>query len=110
MIKLETVNIILAVIIIIVLGMIIYKSTEQEQFAYNKNKCNKVTRKYCNMMKKGHYNVFGDPIALSEMMSSCGPDAYPKLKGCYPEWANRVGGTQTANIDLILKQVDNAMY
>lgn len=110
MIKLETVNIILAVIIIIVLGMIIYKSSEAEQFSYDKGKCNAVTRKYCNMMKNGHHNVFGDPIALSEMMSACGADAYPKLKNCYPKWAKRLGGTQTANIDLILKQVDNPMY
>jgi hypothetical protein len=109
MIKLETVNIILALIVIIILVIMIYQGKDGENFKYS-TKCNKVTKKYCNMMKNDQVDVFGDPIVLSEMMDACGKDAYPRLAKCYPKWATIRGGTSMANIDLILNQINNPMY
>lgn len=105
--NLETVNIILALIAIS--GLIYIISKGKENFR-QVNECKASTQKYCNMLKQDKHDIWGSPLVLSEMMQTCGGGAYPDVQDCYPEWATVRGGTEKANIDLILEQVSNKMY
>ena len=97
MMKLETINIILAVIVVALLGYIAYSiKSGGENFKYDEKQCQAVTKKY-NKYLKDTNSVFGNPAMLSEMMSVCGQGYNPDLGGV-PRWANKLGGTHQANI------------
>ncbi len=117
----EIVNIVLGVAVVSLLCYFIWKKMTsgsdnkqpggEEYFYYANgvNQCNSSTEKLCKDMKKRN-PVFGEPGLLYNMMENCGGSAYPDVQDCYPEWATIRGGTEKANIDLILKQVTNKMY
>lgn len=102
--KLETINIILAVIVV---GLLLYiaithkggKGGKGENFKYNANKCQALTQKY-NKYLRDTNSVWGNPAMLSEMMSVCGKGYNSALGGskAVPKWARQLGGTHHANI------------
>ena len=100
MMKLETINIILAVI---VAGLLLYIAITHkdggENFKYNVNKCQAITQKY-NKYLRDTNSVWGNPAMLSEMMSVCGQGYNSDVGGpkAVPRWANKLGGTHQANI------------
>ena len=111
----EKVNIVLAIAAVIALVYCIWnrsqKKGDEEYFYYiNDQKCKAATQKLCNQMKSGINDVFSTPGVTYDMMESCGGSSYPDVQDCYPEWSTIRGGTEKANIDLILKQVTNKMY
>jgi len=97
--KLETINITLAVIVAGLLIYIAYSDKGEENFEYNTNKCEAITSKY-NQYLRDTNSVWGDPGMLSEMMDVCGKGYNPNLGGsnAIPEWAYKLGGTHRANI------------
>jgi hypothetical protein len=97
--KLETINIILAVIVVGLLLYIAMTHKGGENFKYNANKCQAITQKY-NKYLRDTNSVYGNPAMLSEMMSVCGTGYNQALGGpkAVPKWARKLGGTHHANI------------
>lgn len=103
MMKLETINIILAVIVVGLLLYIAFTHKGGENFKYDANKCQAITKKY-NKYLRDTNSVYGNPAMLSEMMSVCGGGINPELGGskAVPKWAKKLGGTHHANVTDIL--------
>ncbi len=103
MMKLETINIILAVIVVILLGCIaykvMYKKDGDESFKYDEQACDAITKKYNKYLRKTN-SVWGNPGMLYKMMSVCGTGYNQNLGGlkAVPTWARKMGGTHNANV------------
>ena len=97
--KLETINIILAVIVVGLLLYIAITHKSGENFKYDENKCQAITQKY-NKYLRDTNSVWGDPDMLSEMMSVCGKGYNLNVGGpkAVPKWARKLGGTHSANV------------
>ena len=105
MLKIEVINISLAVIIIACLIYAIYKSysnkdsNPKEYFRRsNMNKCDALTNQYCQNMKTNNYNNLqtGNGGLLYKIQQECGDDYYMKTQNCYPSWATTKGGLHDA--------------
>ncbi len=100
MMKLETINIILAVIVVALLLIIAFKYNSGENFRYSsEDECEAITKKY-NKYLRDTNSVTGNPVMLSEMKSVCGNGYNPELGGsrAVPKWSKKLGGTHQANV------------